>query len=85
MGHSVAWQIRNIKDIMLTVKIEIKVSQVENGGTYFVAWQIINIKDIMLTVKNIDKSESSRKWGHMGHSVAWQIRNIKDIMLTVKI
>ena len=35
--------------------------------------------------KNIDKSESSGKWGHMGHSVAWQIRNIKDIMLTVKI
>ena len=50
-----------------------------------VAWQIRNIKDIMLTVKNIDKKESSGKWGHMGHSAAWQIRNNKDIMLTVKI
>ena len=32
MGYSVAWQIRNIKDIMLVVKIEMKVSQVENGA-----------------------------------------------------
>ena len=38
MGHSVAWQIINNKDIMLTIKIYIKVSQVENGGTWGILW-----------------------------------------------
>ena len=32
MGYSVAWQVRNIKDIMLVVKIEMKVCQVEKGA-----------------------------------------------------